>query len=309
VIGAVFRRAGALAATVAFVIAGCITDAPTPTPSPTPTATPEATPTVTIHRLDRSVWYGGFVLTFVKATSTLDAKGGPVTVEVVIGNPGDDDATMDGPIALASGEVAVEPTRESVLPLVPAHDLVNAPLVFDVDEGFDVAAAEIRVGRAEEHQAIVPLASPATSTVDLRPLAYDLAVEGQAGTLLVQLHGAEVRADLPDWRLELDGGVLALTLTYDATFRSRFSGGFPFTAANIGLRLPDGTVIGPRRDGHSQSVLVLGPGKPAIGLQSRFEIPTPGVGPYVLIVTDGAGATADLPFEIAIATPAATPPA
>jgi len=303
-IGAGLRRAGALAGAISMVVAGCLTDDPPPTPQPTPTATPEATPTVTTYRLDRSVWYGGFVMTFGTATATLDAKGGPVVVQVVMGNPGDDDATMDGPVALTAGALTVESTRESVLPLVPAHDLAKATYVFDVAPDFDLAAAEIRVGREEEHQAIVPLAAASTSTVDLRPLAHDLAVEGQAGSLLVQLRGAELRADLPDWRLELDAGVLALSLTYDATYRGSFSGGFPFTAANVGLRLADGTVLEPRRDGHSQSVLVLEPGVRAIALRSRFEVPAPGLGPYVLVIRDGA-ATADLPFEI----PPATPPA
>ena len=303
-IGAGLRRAGALAGAISIVLAGCLADPPPPTARPTPTVTPEATPTVTTYRLDRSVWYGGFVVTFGSATATLDAKGGPVVVEAVIGNPGDDDATMDGPVVLAAGALTVESTRESVLPLVPAHDLATASFVFDVAPDFDLAAAEIRVGREEEHQAIVPLATASTSTVDLRPLAHDLAVEGTAGSLLVQLHRAELRADLPDWRLELDDGVLALTLTYDATYRATFSGGFPFTAANVGLRLPDGTVLEPRRDGHSQSVLVLEPGARAVALQSRFEVPAPGLGPYVLVIRDGA-ATTDLPFEI----PPVAPPA
>ena len=303
-IGAGLRRAGALAGAISIVLAGCLTDAPLPTAQPTPTATPEATPTVTTYRLDRSVWYGGFVMTFATATATLDAKGGPVVVEAVIGNPGDDDATMDGPVVLAAGALTVESTRESVLPLVPAHDLAEASFVFDVAPGFNVAAAEIRVGREEEHQAVVPLATATTSTVDLRPLTHDLAVEGTAGSLLVQLHRAELRADLPDWRLELDDGVLALTLTYDATYRATFSGGFPFTAANVGLRLADGTVLEPRRDGHSQSVLVLEPGEPAVALRSRFEVPAPGLGPYVLVIRDG-DATTDLPFEIPPVSPRA----
>jgi hypothetical protein len=305
VIEAGLRRAGALALVISIVLAGCLTDAPPPTPQPTASASPEATPTVTIYRLDRTVWYGGFVVTFGTATATLDAKGGSVAVEAVIGNPGDDDATMDGPVVLAAGALTVESARESVLPLVPAHDLAKATFVFDVAPEFDVGAAEVRVGREAEHRAIVPLTTASASTVDLRPVAYDLAVEGKAGSLLVQLHRAELRADLPDWRLELDDGVMALTLTYDATFRGTFSGGFPFTAANLGLRLPDGTVLEPRRDGHSQSALVLAPGVPALALQSRFEVPAPGVGPYVLVIRDGA-TTTDLPLEI---PPPVAPPA
>jgi hypothetical protein len=297
VIGAGLRRAVALAAAMAFVLGGCITDAPPPTPVPTASPEPQATPTVTAYALDTVTWYGGFVLTFATATSTLDAKGGPVTVELVLSNPGPEDATLDGPIVLASGGVAVEPARESVIPLVAAGRVATATLTFDLGPDFDVPAAAIRVGRPEEHQAIVPLVAGSATTVTLEPQLVEVAVSGQAGELSVQLRSVELRADLPDWRQELDRDVFAVTLTYDAAFRSEFAGGFAFTAANVALRLPDGTTVEPRHDGRSQSVLVIEPGAREIGLQSRFEVPAPGPGRYVLVIRDGT-ATKDLPFEI-----------
>ena len=69
-------------------LAGCITDAPTPPPVVTAAATPDPTASVTTYPLDTAVWYGGFILTFGTATATLDAKGGPITIETTFENSG-----------------------------------------------------------------------------------------------------------------------------------------------------------------------------------------------------------------------------
>ena len=305
-IGAGLRRAVALAAAVALALAGCITDATAPIAVPTATPEPEATPTVRSYVLDTTVWYGGFVMTFTSATSRLDPKGGPVAVELVVANPGPDEAAVDVPIVLAADGVAVEPTRESAMPLVAAGRVAKATITFDVGPDFDVPAAAIRVGRPEEHQAVVPLVAGSVTIVTLEPQVVEVAVVGQAGVLFVELYRVELRADLPDWRQELDRDVVAVTLTYSATFRSRFAGGFAFTAANVALRLPDGTTVDPRRDGHSQSVLVIDPGNREVELRSRFEVPVPGPGSYALIIRDGT-ATQDLPFEIPVITQPADP--
>jgi len=278
-------------------IGGCLADAPLPSRNPTPTPEPEPTAAVTAYELDRTVWYGGLTLAFGTATASLDAKGGPIVVDLTVTNGGSEEATLDGPVILSSGGAGVEPSRDSVIPAVPAGADAAATLTFVVDGAFDPAAAEIRVGRPTENQAVVPFAPGAGEAVTLAPVTAELAVEGQAGHLLVQLTGYELRADLPDWHRELPRGVLALTLVYGATFRGDFAGGLAFTADNVSLLLPDGTAVEPRRDGHSQSVLVLGPRVREDALHSRFEVPSPGSGAYALVVRDGA-ATKPLPFTV-----------
>lgn len=297
--GASLRRVATLAAAAGLLLGGCLVDAPTP--STTPSVAPEAdpTPTVTAYPLDTTVWYGGLMLSFGTATATLDAKGGPVTVDLEIQNPGPEDAELDGPVLLTAGGQGVPPTRETVLPVVPAGGSVTVTVPFVVDGQFDLSGAVIRVGRPEEHQALVPLVPGVAEPVTLEPVTAELTVEGQAGSLLVELSGLELRADLPDWHQELPRGVLALTLTYGATFRSGFAGGFAFTTDNVALLLPDGTTIGSRRDGHSQSILVIGPGIRQAPLRSRFEVPSPGDGAYALVIRDGS-ATRRLPFVIAL---------
>jgi hypothetical protein len=291
------RRAVALGATAGLLLAGCLVDAPTPSLRPTPTPEPDPTATVTVYPLDTTIWYGGLVLTFGSATATLDAKGGPIAVDLTIQNPGPEDANLDGPLLLTAAGRAIQTSRETVLPLVPAGGQVALPLVFVVDGAFDVAAAVIRVGRSGENRALVPFVPGVVEPVTLAPVTAELAVEGQAGALRIELSGLDLRADLPDWHQELPRGVLALTLTYSATFRSGFAGGFAFTPDNVALRLPDGTTVGSRSDGHSQSILVIRPGVREGALHSRFEVPSPGGGAYALVVRDGR-ATKLLPFTV-----------
>ena len=291
-------RAAALAV-AAFVLAGCLADAPTPSATPTPTLEPEPTATVTTYRLNTTVWYGGLVLTFGTATSTIDAKGGPVAVDMTIENPGAEDATLNGPIRLTADGRGIEPSRETVLPAVPAGGTAATTVVFEVDGAFNVPDSAIQVGRSEEHQAIVALVPGAAGTVTLEPVRLELTGKAQAGNLLVTVRAAELRADLPDWGLELTRGSLALTLTYDVANRSDFVGGLAFTTANLSLVLPDRRTISARQDGRSAPALLIRPGAVVQGLRSRFEVPAPGTGLYGLIVRDGA-ATKRIPLRIEI---------
>ncbi|HET9435757.1 MAG TPA: hypothetical protein VFO50_02780 [Candidatus Limnocylindrales bacterium] len=284
---------------LAVALGGCLADAPTPEPVASPTLKPDPTPVVTTFDLDTTVWYGGFVIVVGRATATLDAKGGPVAVALTLENPGDTEATLDGPIRLTSGDAVVEPTRETDLPAIPAAGRADAVVTFEIDQTFVLAEAAVRIGRDTEHQAIVPLVSgPETAAVTLEPLIIEIAAEGQAGAVLVDVYRLELRADLPDWDQELPSDVLALTLFYHATFRSDFPGGASFTTDNVALRLPDGETIGPRRDGRSHSIALLRPNRRNT-ISTRFEVPVPGGGRYGFIVRDGS-AWKVIPIDIVL---------
>ncbi len=285
----------------AVLLGGCSADS-TPIPIPTPTRVPLPTPVTTTYTLGVTAWYAGLVLHLDSATSVLDPGGGSVTVELRLENPGEDYSSLDAPITLATEERAVGPAHGTVIPDVPAGESAAATLQFDVDDAFDVTRATIRIGRLTDHQVVIPLDPGSDGTVTLEPLALALAGTATAGSLAVTLTGGELRADLPDWGLELARDTLALTLTYSARYRGDFSGGFAFTGANIGLRLPSGTTIAARADGHSQSVAVLLPGETSPGLLARFDVPAPGAGEYALLIRDGSASKA-IPFTIEAAAP------
>jgi hypothetical protein len=281
---------------LALLLAACF-DVAEPSPSPSPSLAPDPTPTVTAYVLDTTVWYAGLELTFGTVTAALDPKGGRVSVDLHLENRGDEAAEVGGPIRLTAGGRGIEPTRDTDLPEVPAGGSADATVTFEVDGTFDVPGSAIRVGRAEEHQAILPLTPGSVARATLEPFAQDISPDGLAGDLFVDLDHLELRADLPDWDQELPAGVLALALDYGATFRGDFATGMAFTAENISLQLPNGDVIGPRRDGRSLTVAILRPAR-RNHLWTRFEVPVPGDGRYALVISDGLKTT-KIPFQIA----------
>lgn len=290
------RATLAASVAVALLAAACGQAASDP-PSLAPTGTPLPTAVTTTYPLETTAWYAGLIIHVDAASSVLDEGGGAVTVDLRLENPGTELATLNVAVLLAAGGRGIEPVRGTVIPDVPPGTSVGTTLQFDVDGTFDVPSAALRIGRTAEHLVIVPLVPGSQAASTLEPQALALTGSATAGSLTVTLAGGELRADLPDWGLELPRGTMALSVTYTARYRGDFAGGFAFTGANIGLRLPDGTVIGARTDGHSQSAVVLEPGVAVPGLFARFEVPAPAAGSYALVVRDGS-ARASIPFTI-----------
>jgi hypothetical protein len=272
------------------LLAGCI-DAPAPTVAPTPTPTPEPTPTTTTYQLGATIWYEGLILHVDDAVATLDERGGPVELRIRDENPGDDEGELDARIRLLVDATSTDPpaeaTRESKVPSVPAHGFVGALMTYELQGIPSVDKGVLLIGEDVNHVARIPLMPAGGDLVDLEPVALSLSGAGTAGDLRLTLRSGVRRWDLPDWSQELVAGLDALTLTYDVTYQGTFSGGFAFTGDNVRLRLSNGTVIGPRRDGHSQSIDLVGAGKTKRGLFSRFEIPTGMTGRFGLIVRNG----------------------
>jgi len=275
---------------------GACLDAPAPSVLPTPTREPDPTPAVTTYQLGTTVWYEGFLLHFDSAKATLDPRGGPVEVSLRAENPQPDDSQLDAPIRLVIGDLVVEPTRESQVPEVAADGIVGVVLTFEVNGAGSADSGVLTIGDDPLHIATVPLSDP-KEAVAYQPVAVATNGTGAAGDLRLTLHGGELRWDLPDWSQELDASLEALTLTYDATYTGDFSGGFAFTADNVALRLPDGKVVTPRRDGHSQSIELIGPKKTKKNLFSRFEIPSGTTGQLALLVRNGSAEKA-IPITI-----------
>jgi hypothetical protein len=290
------RRLTALLAALVLALGGCL-DSPATPAAPTPTSTPEPTPVTTSYRLGMSVWYEGLVLHFDEATAVLDARGGPVEVTLRIQNPNDAPGVLDGPIRLAIGSTHVEPNRESSIPDIDPQGSATVVLTYELQGIASVDDAAIEVGAVPLHVARVPLMpDPAAKTV-FEPVPIEVAGAGTAAELRVTLRSGLLRWDLPDWSEELGAELAVLTLTYDVTFAGNFPGGISFTGENVALRLPDGTVVEERRDGHSQSVELIGPRKTKTGLFTRFEIPFGLTGKFALLVRN-AGATKAVAFTI-----------
>ncbi len=284
----------------AALFAGCI-DAPVPSATPTPTPAPEPTPPTITYQLGATVWYEGLIIHVDDAVSTLDERGGPVEVRLRIENPGDDDGELNGAIRLlvdaTSTDPPVEATRDSKVPTIPAHGIAAALMTYELQGIASVDKGVLLIGDDLQHVARIPLTPAAGDLLDFEPVVLSFRGAGTAGDLRLTLRGGVLRWDLPDWSQELVAALDAVTLTYDVTYLGTFSGGFAFTGDNVRLRLPNGTLIGPRRDGHSQSIEPIGAGKTKRGLFSRFEIPTGMTGRFGLIVRDG-NASKTIAFDL-----------
>lgn len=291
-------RAGILgmAFVLATTLAGCL-DANVPSAAPTSRFTPEPTAGTAVYVLGSKVWYAGLVVTIDRVAATLDAHGGPVDVLVGVANPGREPTELSGPVTLLVGGKRIDPTRESHIPTVPAAGSVATVLTFELQAVSSVDDAIIEIGADPQHVARVPITPAAGKLVAYEPIALPLSGSATASNLKLTLKSAAIRWDLPDWFEELDSGLEALTITYDATYSGDFGGGLPFTGDNVALRLPDGTVIGARRDGHSQSVELIGAHKTKKSLSTRFEIPFGLTGSFALLVRN-SGTQKAIPFTI-----------
>lgn len=282
------KRPGRIAlvlAVAAAALVGC--DSGQASAAPTPTRAPEPTPVTARYQLGTSVWYEGLVLHFDRATAILDDRGGPVEVIVRVQNDAVDAVDLNAPIRLVVDGQTIEPTRESRVATVPAGGQVGAVMTYELQGITSVDAAVVEVGLAPQHLARVPLTPAGGEPVVFQPVELDLAGTGTAGDLKINLKGGVLRWDLPDWSQELAEDLQALTLTYDVTYLGGFAGGFAFTGDNVYLRLPDDSIVNPRRDGHSQSVELIAAGKTKDGLFSRFEIPAGMTGKFALFVVNG----------------------
>lgn len=286
------RRLGrsVLAAVLAGSLAGCV-GTPTPAPSLKPIVAGPS-PTVTNYLLGTTAWIDGFVVNVANATASLDAKGGTLTVQVQLTNAGTDDATLDVPIVVTAGDATFQLTHGTELPDQPGGSMATMTLTFDIIGRGNVDDAIIRIGREGDHRVAIPLQANSAAFVSLQPVTATLSGSTRTPSLRVVLHRREQRWDLPDWHDELPLATQALTLTYDVTYTGTFAGGTAFTADNVQLRLPDGTKVSPRADGHSQSIAGIGPGKTVRGLTSRFEIPDGLTGKFALLVVDGSSVKA-----------------
>ncbi len=279
-------RAG-LAIIVAIAVTGCLGETATPGPSPTH-APPIATSVVTTYTLETTAWVEGLVVTVHGASASLDPKGGPVTVTMRINNPGGDPAALDVPIRLTASGHTYNVVSGTVLPVVVAGGSAEVSLVFEVEHHASIDDGVLRIGRPGDHQVQIPFTTGRIPVVTLDPETAPLSGIVTAGGLRLALRRREVRWDLPDWYMELPVGNEALSVTYDVTYVGTFTGGTAFTGANVRLRLPDGTLVAPRRDGHSQSVVLIGAGKTAKNLTSRFQIRSGTNGTFGLLLIDGS---------------------
>jgi hypothetical protein len=161
----------------------------TPGGSPDPSGAP-----VTSVSLDSSVWFAGF--TFAFSSARVDPTSGELVIEGTVTNEGTADQSL---LAIqVNSAVAVGwngqslPARFGTGPNVAAGATVQEEIRAAVPEGFSLADAVLTLGKADEHQAIVPLAAGVAPTFEA---PVDVPVDARAvikGLVTVRALGAQV---------------------------------------------------------------------------------------------------------------------
>jgi hypothetical protein len=207
-----------------------------------------------------------------------------VSIAASFENLGDDDFSYFGTTSIVWGGNSAPTLLNSDFPTVSSGQAANGEFVFEVDEAFDPASAQLIVGSSEENQAQVPLGPDGGDLVSLEPT--EPPISGSISMELIDLSfkSAEMRADIPDSYREVEAGKLALTLHYDAT--SRAAGNWSILGQDFSLTLPNGKTIAPD-GGPVESLQGSAGGIDTTDLSVRFQVDDPPDGMYTLRFTPG----------------------
>ena len=238
-----------------------------------------------------TVWFAGFELTF--GSATYEPARRTVTIETAFENTGASSANVDASFLLDSSGQSYELDRfGSERPSVPGGRTGSGSLAFTVVGPFSFDDAVLTVGSPAVQQASVPLGSEG-ELVTLEPRSLEITGSATAGQLSVDVHGGELRADVPETHRQTEAGTLALTIDLDITNSGTGGGGYAFGPDNLALTRPDGATIA-EDDG---PIELLGHQVTLPDQQVRFVVEDPTEGTYVLLIREG-DLEGQLEFEI-----------
>ncbi len=257
-------------------------------------AATQAAPTVAVSpetvQVDASFWHAGWKVTLGEATLGPDELGiRTVAIEATFESLNNRTSTFNSQLALTSGGNAFGDTGiEQDLPSVPAGLSSNGLFAIQVDDTFSLDDATLIVGNPDNNRAIVPIGPNSPDDfVSLEPVQVAVAGSAAAGPVSFTVTGVEVRADLPDWRQEVEEGHLAMIVSFEVTIGEGIPiGEGVFQSGNVALLLPDGTAVAVRSDGRSgvNELLQGKEGTTIQGLSVRFIIDEPPEGEYLFQV-------------------------
>ena len=187
------------------------------------------------------ITHGEIVSTEAALTRTVTTT---LTLSATFENIGLDPGYFGPQLAIVTSNNSYAESFQSDIPDVPGGLTSRGTLTFRIDEDFDLASAELLVGRPDENQARVPLGG-AGEAIRLEPSEPAI-----AGTLTMELvdltfTSATLAYDDPNRHREADNGKQYLTLNFDAV--SRKGGNWQIFGDNFALVGPDGIAITPSR--------------------------------------------------------------
>ncbi|GAC1363822.1 MAG: hypothetical protein NVSMB32_05750 [Actinomycetota bacterium] len=254
----------------------------------------------------KTVWFEGFKLTIDTASflppspGTFSGQVAQLTLNATFENLGNDPAMFNGASSVNSHGQDFPASSSGTIPNIPGGGKGKGTIIYDVDSAFALDSAVITFGKPDETKAKVPLGASG-SLVALAPLPVSGLASVTAGENTVAMKSGEARADKVS---EHGQAATGHWYVYIKGALSRTAGGNGnFGAADLALKLPDGTsVVGEAADTKS-CCYNLTPGQPE-DFTFRFLVGDPPSGSYSGTIkgsANGTDVTAPFAFQVAAA--------
>ncbi|GFJ95093.1 hypothetical protein Prum_087350 [Phytohabitans rumicis] len=234
-------------------------------------------------KIDKTVWYGGFKLTFGTAQYD-DSQDPPLTIGVTLENLTDRQEYPDVDLVVKLGAQSYEGGFEGSNP-VPARATSNGTAAFRLPERPErLTDGVLTVGRAGLLQAIVPFGGDG-EFVPLEPKTVLTNKSVSAGALTMTVARCEIRGDNLETGYQVKDGQRHLSCRIDIKYHGADNrpGGQNIDTGNFRLRLPDKRTVEAPLPGTSA---LLNPDEVAKDEALIFTLTWPAPGDYALQLLD-----------------------
>ena len=248
-------------------------------PSPTAVVASSA-PARQVLQVDKTVWYGGLKLTFGEVAYDPDPEADTrLTAKVLIENLSGNDYRPNLPILFSTGDQQYDGTLTQNT-LVGGRQQSRFDLEFRVDDLAGLAGSSFIIGRGDEAQTTVPLGDGELVANEPRNILATVP-KLKVGDLSMRIDTCDLRADMVPNHNQAKRDHLVLACFIDAQAPGATVAGHYFGEANLRLKLPDGTVVGPTESPNEVLTSAIEP-----DTYAAFMIQWPAPGNYALQVVD-----------------------
>lgn len=245
------------------------------------------------RQIDKTVWWGGFMITVASVEGSSNALGSTINLTVALENQ-----TADVK-SLSRQDIVLTVGTQSFLsglaqtPTVPSMSRNDAVLDFFVDDEFVLDDAVLTFGQPDANQSVVPLGDdPAISS---EPKQLDMDATLTTPLLTIQLTGGTLEPSYASGQK----GTFIVRVPLRATFKGEGPGGDLMLPDQFALRSPSGSsvIASPVAPG-DLAAEALYPGVELVGAQIAFLINGSEAGTWTITYTDNADATASADFSV-----------
>jgi hypothetical protein len=268
-------------------------------PAASPATSASAVSRAQTVQVDKTAWYAGLKLTF--GAVTFDPEADPqLSAKVLVENLSNRDRQPDLPILFSTGDQQFD-GRFQQSSVVGAGQQSRLDIGVRLEEApAGLAGTSFILGRGTETQSVVPIG--AGTLVANEPRAVlPAGPKIKHRDLNVWVKGCDLRADLAPDQDQAKRDHLVIACFLDVQYTGGSAAGHGWFESNLRLKLPDGTVLGPRTN--TNEALYSADVVP--DMYVAFEIPATTTGDFALQIVDvhagekpSASTIKNIPFTV-----------